>query len=128
MATLSMEQAAAKYGDRFKKIPRAAYSRHGDFLGVILQHGDYTIDRVDEVLTLHRRAGSRDVIGFTLKGMRLIAEQILSDEDPSDMEDIEMSLVVLAAQKTSSKFSRSYACLLKFPMRLPRVTLELATS
>ncbi len=126
MATMTLQEMQAKYQGDLQQVPRADYSVHGDFLGVVLRSGGYTLDRVDEVLTLHRSMETNEVIGFTLKGMSVIARQILEESGITE-EDVDLRLVVLAAAKVSTHLSIRYACLFDFPITIPRETLKTAS-
>jgi hypothetical protein len=87
-------QSVLKEHHEFQTVPQ--YVARGDYLSFYFVDEPAYSERVDEVLTVYRSQATNDLVGFKIKGVSILAENVVNIFDLTD-GIVELRLLFLNA-------------------------------
>ena len=90
-----------------KQYPYPFVSEFGDFMDIHLEDAACLSERIDDFLTIDRACSDGRIVGFTLKGLKRLAEHVLNVVTINDGE-VSIQLLLLSASGANQSTRKFY--------------------
>jgi hypothetical protein len=97
-SSMTLKEAIGQKLERkdFQPVGKPYYIERGDFIAVHFSGEQYYSERIDDILTIYRSSESNKLVGCKLKGVSLIARNVMNIYQIKD-GPVELRLLLVSA-------------------------------